>query len=140
MKPVALSLAIASALALSLLSASAEDKKLDASKLPPAADKKAVTYATDIKPILEKSCFKCHGAEKQKSKLRLDSLDAVIKGGDNGPDVVAGKVDKSPLVFAVAHVGDDDEEFMPPAKSKDTPKLTAEQVGLIRAWVEQGAK
>ncbi|MDB6123958.1 MAG: hypothetical protein JWQ71_2951 [Pedosphaera sp.] len=140
MKPVALSLAIASALALSLLTASAEDKKLDASKLPPASDKKEVTYAADIKPMLEKSCFKCHGAEKQKSKLRLDSLDAVIKGGDNGPDIVAGKVDKSPLVFAVAHVGDDEEEFMPPAKSKDTPKLTAAQIGLIRAWVEQGAK
>jgi mono/diheme cytochrome c family protein len=140
MKPVALSLAIASALALSLLTSSAEEKKLDASKLPAASDKKGVTYDKDIKVIFEKSCFKCHGPEKQKSKLRLDSLDAVIKGGENGPDIVPSKIDKSPLIFAVAHVGEDDEEFMPPAKSKDTPVLTKEQVGLIRAWVDQGAK
>ena len=52
----------------------AADKKIDTSKLPPASDKKGVTYDKDIKPIFEKSCFKCHGPEKQKAKLRLDSL------------------------------------------------------------------
>src|ERR1043166_5691640 len=59
-------------------------EKVDVSKLPPPSDKKGVTYDKDIKPIFEKSCFKCHGPDKQKSKLRLDSLAAVVKGGENG--------------------------------------------------------
>jgi hypothetical protein len=140
MKSLILTASISSVLVLSLLTATAEDKKLDASKLPPASDKKGITYENDIKPIFEKSCTKCHGADKQKSKLRLDSLAVVIKGGENGPDIVPGKVDKSPLVFAVAHVGDEDD-FMPPPESKSrVAPLKPEQVGLIRAWIEQGAK
>jgi hypothetical protein len=140
MKSLILTGSFSLALALSSFTATAEDKKLDVSKLPPASDKKGLTYENDIKPIFEKSCTKCHGADKQKSKLRLDSLAAVIKGGENGPDVVPGKVDKSPLVFAVAHVGDEDD-FMPPPESKShVAPLKPEQVGLIRAWIEQGAK
>jgi hypothetical protein len=140
MKSLTLSVAITSVLALSLFSATAaEEKAMDASKLPPVATKTGVSYATDIKPLLEKSCFKCHGPEKQKSKLRLDSLEAAIKGGENGPDIIAGKSDKSPIVYAVAHAGEEDD-FMPPPKSKDTPALTKEQVSLVRAWIDQGAK
>src|ERR1043166_6833735 len=63
---------------------------VDVSNLPPASDKKALTYANDIKPIFEKSCIKCHGAEKQKGKLRLDSLQAVLKGGEDGQVVESG--------------------------------------------------
>lgn len=64
-----------------------------------------------------------------------------MKGGKDGKEIVPGKIDKSPLVFDVAHVGSDDSDFMPPpeAKSKVAP-LTKDEVGLIRAWVEQGAK
>ena len=57
-KSLTLRSAIVSTLALSLIAAVAADKKIDASKLPPAADKKGVTYEADIKPIHEKSCFK----------------------------------------------------------------------------------
>jgi len=65
------------AFAASLLTSLAADKKaVDVSKIPPASDKTGVTYAADIKPIFEKSCVKCHGAEKQKGKLRLDTLAA----------------------------------------------------------------
>ncbi|MBI3877855.1 MAG: hypothetical protein HY300_18150 [Verrucomicrobia bacterium] len=105
-------------------------------KLPPASDKKGVTYDKDIKPLFEKTCFKCHGAEKQKGKLRLDSLRDTLKGGENGKDVIPGKSADSPLVKAVARVVEDDA--MPPT-DKGKP-LTAEQVGLIRAWIDQGAK
>ena len=115
----------------------ADAKKVDLSKLPPAADKKGVTYEKDIKPIFEKSCFKCHGPEKQKGKMRLDSLAGVIKGGENGPDVIPGKGDKSPLLHNVARIGDEDDA-MPP-EGKGDP-LTKEQVALIRAWIDQGAK
>jgi hypothetical protein len=118
-----------------------DDGGLDASKLPAVSTKTGVTYASDIKPIFEKSCVKCHGPQKPKSKFRLDSLEAALKGGENGKDIVPGKSDKSPLVFAVAHVGDDDDKYMPPPQeqSKIAP-LTKEQIGLIRAWINQGAK
>ncbi len=138
------SVAISATLALGLLTAAAEDdKKLDASKLPPAATATGVTYDKDIKPILEKNCVKCHHGDKARGKLHLDTLEGAIKGGKEGPDIIAGKSGESPLVYSIAHVGDEDD-FMPPLKKmKDgtvaTP-LTAEQVGLIRAWIDQGAK
>ena len=129
------------AFAASLLNGLAADKKaIDVSKLPPAADKKGVTYDADIKPIFEKSCIKCHGPEKQKGKLRLDSLPATLKGGEDGKVVEAGDSAKSMLVHNVAHLGDEDL-FMPPPDNKDKiPPLTKEQIGLIRAWIDQGAK
>ena len=129
-------LTIASATVLALLSAGAADKKVDTSKLPPAAGKAGVTYAADIKPIFEKSCFKCHGAEKQKGKLRLDSLEATLKGGEDGKILEAGKSADSLVVQAVARL--DDDTAMPPDGKGDP--LTKEQIGLIRAWIDQGAK
>jgi hypothetical protein len=109
---------------------------IDISKLPPASTKKDISYAKDIKPVFEKSCFKCHGTEKQKGKLRLDSLEAVKKGGENGEVIVVGKSEKSSLVHAVAAL--DPDMTMPP-EGKGDP-LTKEQVGLIRTWIDQGAK
>ena len=110
--------------------------KVDTSKLPPASTKTGVTYAADIKPIFEKSCFKCHGAEKQKGKLRLDSLEATLKGGDDGKVLEPGKSADSTLVHSIARL--DEDEAMPPT-DKGKP-LTKEEVGLIRAWIDQGAK
>jgi len=81
---------VAAILGFSLLGVVAADKKVDVSKLPPAADAKGLTYDKDIKPIFQKSCFKCHGAEKQKGKLRVDSLSAVLKGGEVGKVVEQG--------------------------------------------------
>jgi hypothetical protein len=179
--------------------AQADDKwdinKLDLSKLPPATGKLGVTYAKDIRPLLEASCFRCHGGQQQKGKLRLDSLASALKGGEDGKVVVPGDSKKSLLVAAAAQI--DNEIAMPPkrrpggpggpgggrppggpdganpppdgpggpggtppgASGGDNPSgprnggpggpggfgppskpLTAEQVGLIRAWIDQGAK
>jgi hypothetical protein len=145
--------------------------EIDLSKLPPAAKQKGVTYAKDIRPILETSCFRCHGEERQKGGLRLDSLEAALKGGEDGKVIIPKKSDQSQLVIAVARL--DEEKAMPPqfkpgrgpggpggpgnrppggnppgpgagggrAGFGPPPKpLTAEQVGLIRAWIDQGAK
>ncbi len=109
---------------------------IDVSKLPPASSKRDLTFAKDIKPLFEKSCFKCHGSEKQKGKLRLDSLEAVKKGGEDGEVIVVGKSEKSSLVHAIAAL--DPDMTMPP-EGKGDP-LTKEQVGLVRAWIDQGAK
>ena len=108
----------------------------DLSKLPPPSTKTGLTFATDIMPIFEKSCAKCHGAEKQKAKLRLDSLASALKGSENGEVITKGDSKKSALVVSVARL--DDDSAMPP-EGKGDP-LTKEQVGLIRAWIDQGAK
>lgn len=110
---------------------------VDISKLPPPSTKTGIKYETDIKPLFEKSCVKCHGAEKQKAKLRLDSLEGALKGGENGPNILPKDSAKSSLVHSVARIGDEDD-FMPP-KGKGEP-LSKEDVGLIRAWIDQGAK
>lgn len=127
------------ALASSVLVAPAQTK-IDKTKLPPAADKKGVTFAADVKPIFEKACVKCHGAEKPKARLRLDTLEGTLKGGDNGKVIEAGKSADSALVHNVAWLGDEDY-FMPPKGNKaGIAQLTKEEVGLIRAWIDQGAK
>ena len=127
-------------LSLSLVGAIAADKpekQIDLSKLPPASSAKDVTYEKDIKPIFQKSCFKCHGSEKQKGKLRVDSLAAALKGGQDGKVVEPGNSAKSMLVHNISRVGDEDD-WMPPA-DKGEP-LSKDQIGLIRAWIDQGAK
>jgi Planctomycete cytochrome C len=131
----------AAAFSLSVLSGPAAEKKaVDLSKIPPSSDKTGVTYVTDIKPIFDKSCIKCHDAQKPKAKLRLDSLEGVLKGGEDGKMVVPGNSAGSVLVHNIAHAGDPDG-YMPPPKNKaNIPPLTKEQIGLIRAWIDQGAK
>src|SRR5881409_4482704 len=93
--------------------------KIDVSKLPPPADKKGLTYAKDIRPLFEASCFRCHGEEKQKGELRLDSLEAVLKGGEDGKVVIPGDSKKSLLVAAVAQISD--EIAMPPKRRPGAP-------------------
>ncbi len=140
-KKVVARFVIVSVLGVAAITGLAADK-VDLSKLPPAADKKGVTFDKDIRAIFEKACFKCHGPDvaKPKGKLRLDTRQAVLKGGDNGPDVVAGDLGKSTLLLAVAHLNAEDD-WMPPPDNKDKiPPLTKDQVALIRAWIEQGAK
>src|SRR5262245_31490359 len=76
----------------------------------PLADSK-VDFARDIRPILEKNCFACHGAEKQKSGLRLDRKAQALAGGDSGKAIVPGKADDSPLVERIE--SDDPTLVMP---------------------------
>jgi mono/diheme cytochrome c family protein len=134
MATMRLPLTLTLALFTGALAASAAD--VDISKLPPASDKKGVTYDKDIKAVFEKACFKCHGAEKQKGKLRLDSLQAALKGGDDGKVIEPGNSAKSTLVHAIARLNEDDA--MPPADKGDP--LSKDQIGLVRAWIDQGAK
>jgi mono/diheme cytochrome c family protein len=92
-----------------------------------------VDFQKDIEPILTANCHKCHGADKQKSGLRLDSPAAALKGGDSGPAIQPGKSADSRLVQLVA--GLDPEKVMPPKGDR----LTAAQVTLLRVWIDQGA-
>ena len=102
--------------------------------LAQAPDK--VDFNLHIKPILETSCMSCHGPEKPKGRLRLDTRSGAIKGGDNGPSLVPGKADQSPL-YKSAILPADDENLMPP-KTKGGP-LPKDKTELLRRWIEQGA-
>ncbi|MBI3876682.1 MAG: DUF1549 domain-containing protein, partial [Verrucomicrobia bacterium] len=107
--------------------------EVDTSKLPPPVSR-VVNFAKDIKPIFEANCFSCHGPQKQKSQLRLDRKSDALKGGDShAPDIVPGKSAESPLIHFVAGLVAD---LQMPAKGDP---LTREQIGLLRAWIDQGA-
>jgi mono/diheme cytochrome c family protein len=109
----------------------------DAGTLPPASTKTGVTYDTDIKPIFVAACAKCHGDTKPRAGITLTTLEGVTKGGKDGPIFTAGDSTKGVLISSVAHTGDPND-YMP--KGKDAMKLTDDQIGLIRAWIDQGAK
>ena len=112
-----------------------------AGQLPPASTKQGVTYATDIKPIFEASCVKCHSGEKPKARLKLDSLENALKGSKDGKVITSGDSANSFMIKCVAHVTADHDSWMPPAHNKaNIGPLTADQIGLIRAWIDQGAK
>lgn len=100
---------------------------------PSLADTK-VDFVKDIQPILQNSCIKCHGPEKQKGGLRLDSKAAALKGGKDGEVINLNHADKSDLYRRITlEPGSDD--IMP---SKGDP-LTKAQTDLIRDWINQGA-
>jgi len=106
--------------------------KVDHSKLPPAAAT-SVDFARDVQPIFIQNCIKCHGPEKQKGGLRLDLRSAALKGGDDGKVILPGQGHDSRLVHLIA--GLDADNVMPPKGER----LSAKQVGLLRAWIDQGA-
>ena len=117
----------------------AADAKVDTSKLPAAAAKAGVSFDRDIKPILEKSCFKCHSGEKPKSKYRMDTRAGAIKGGSEGEAIKPGKSAESPMIHFSADLVPEME--MPPIDKRDEyPALTRDQIALLRAWIDQGAK
>ena len=76
----------------------------DLGPLPPASTKTGVTYATDIKPILDASCIKCHSGDKPKAKLKLDTLENALKGSKDGKVIKPGDSANSFIVKCVAHV------------------------------------
>lgn len=126
---------------LAALSARAEDKvEVDFTKIPAASTQTGVTYAKDIQPLVEKHCLKCHSGDRPKSKYSMESLADLIKGGKSkDAAVIAGKSDKSPMVWYISDAVEDME--MPPLDKREKyPALTKDQIGLVRAWIDQGAK
>jgi mono/diheme cytochrome c family protein len=93
-----------------------------------------IDFARDIQPILMKHCTSCHGATKQRSSLRLDSVTAARRGGNSGPSLVPGKSSESRLILAV-NGGNDEVAAMPPKG----PRLGASEITLLRAWIDSGA-
>jgi Protein of unknown function (DUF1553)/Protein of unknown function (DUF1549)/Planctomycete cytochrome C len=89
-------------------------------------------FESNVRPVLAEHCQKCHGPAKQWNGLRLDSREALLRGGDSGPAIVPGKPGESRLIRAVRQI--DDELKMPPES-----KLTERQIADLVKWVEMGA-
>src|SRR6185369_4990747 len=88
-------------------------------------------FEKSVRPLLVEHCQSCHGPEKQKGGLRLDSRAAVLKGGDTGTAIELGKPNESLLVEAIGYAGD----YKMPPKGK----LPAEQIAILTEWVKRGA-
>ncbi len=90
-------------------------------------------FVREVQPILSKHCYSCHGPDKQENDLRWDVKSAALKGGTSGPAIVPGKSAESRMIHLVA--GLEKNLVMP----KRGVRLTPEQIGLLRAWIDQGA-
>ena len=101
--------------------------------LPPAASH-PIDFVKEIKPLFEASCIQCHAKGKDKGGLSIETRAAFVKGGDDGAVVIVGDSAHSSVVSLVA--GTDPDAVMP----KKGTRWTAEQVGLLRAWIDQGMK
>jgi Planctomycete cytochrome C len=93
------------------------------------------TFADSVAPVLEHNCTKCHGAEKQKAGLRLDSLAAVLLGSDDGEVVRPGDARASEL-FRRITLAPTDDDFMP---SGDRPALSPAEISVLEGWIAAGA-
>ena len=91
-------------------------------------------FEKEVRPVLADNCYKCHGPKKQKSGLRLDSRELILKGGEVGPVVISGKPEKSRLILAINHAKGKDIEPMPSADEKIPDKA----IDALTEWVRQG--
>ena len=100
-------------------------------QLPPAADITA-DFDQHVRPILAANCYSCHGEKQQQAGLRLDRRQSALRGGDYGPVIIKGDGTASKLIKRL--VNGDGGMQMPP-----TGALEAEEIGILRAWIDQGA-
>lgn len=96
----------------------------------PRVPDKTEFFEKTIRPLLLEKCVQCHGPEKQKASLRLDSRDAALKGSENGPVIMPGEPDKSPMMKVVRHEG---ELQMPPKE-----KLPDQAITALAEWIRMG--
>jgi mono/diheme cytochrome c family protein len=138
---------------------------VDLTKLPPASTQKDVTFEKDIQPIFKAACVDCHGAQRPRNNLSLDTLAGALKGSRDGKVIIPGQSEKSDLVINICWEAGPEHPMPPkpqarrggpgtnnPAAAGNQPapgpggpgpvrkELTPEQIGLIRAWIDQGAK
>lgn len=125
-------------IALCLTTSALASDSVDTRKLPSPAKQK-VEFLKDIKPLLDKSCTECHSGEKPKGKFSTESMEKMTQGTGLDAPIIPGNSAKSPIVHYVADLIEDSE--MPPKDKREKyPMLTKEQISLLRAWIDQGAK
>ncbi len=94
------------------------------------ADEQMRFFESEVRPLLAEKCWGCHNEEKQKGELRLDSLSAMLSGGESGPAIVPGKPDESTLIAAIRY----ESLEMPPAG-----QLNELQIAVLTKWISLGA-
>ncbi|MBB6236051.1 putative membrane protein [Pedobacter sp. AK013] len=112
------------------------DSKKGGAAIPPIPNvQEAFVYQNAIQPLFQNRCYSCHGSEKQKGKLRLDQQDYILKGGKNGHTIVRGKADDSELMKRILLPLSDEDHMAP----KEKPQLTANEIVLLKWWIDNGA-
>ena len=106
---------------------------VDYAALLPQASSRKVDFVQDVQPLLKQYCFECHTAGNEEGGLNLGVRQRVLEGGDHGPVLVKGDSASSRLIHFVAAI--DEDEVMPPSGDR----LSPEQIGVLRAWIDQGA-
>ncbi|MBM80554.1 MAG: hypothetical protein CMJ78_08170 [Planctomycetaceae bacterium] len=117
-----------------------QDKKKESQPIEPKQVKlgRPVDFDEDIMPILDQNCISCHNLGLAESKLDLEQVESIVKGGKRGPAVVPKDPDKSLLYLVAARKK---APHMPPLPNKvDALALTPEELGLLRQWIIEGAK
>lgn len=98
-------------------------------------------YDSIIYPVLEAKCISCHGAEKDKGKLRMHTKEALIKGGRGAGEaiIVKGEVEESELIYRIT-LPKDDEESMPPMEDESHYNpVTDQELSVLKSWIKLGA-
>jgi hypothetical protein len=96
-----------------------------------------VDFQKEILPMMKNHCLACHNRSSAKAGLILETPADMLKGGDSGPALIAGRGEASLLFKVAAH---QEEPIMPPANNKSAASdLSSEQLGLLRLWIDQGA-
>ena len=135
-RPTALLVGLIGSVVTAFYGADADAQKRPSAKdllaLPPSAQTK-VEFVRDIQPILAAKCYACHGADKQEKGLRWDLKTVALKGGESGAAIVPGKSAESRVIHLVAGL---ERNLVMPKKGE---RLTVQQIGLLRAWIDQGA-
>jgi mono/diheme cytochrome c family protein len=102
---------------------------------PIANVQEANAYTDVIQPMLQTKCFGCHGPNKQKGGFRMDSPEALMKGGKEGVEIVPGKANESELVKRLLLPAEDKKHMAPKGK----PQLDEKQIAILSWWIDQGA-
>lgn len=98
-------------------------------------------YDAIINPVLEAKCVSCHGAEKDKGKLRMHTKEFLVQGGRGAGDaiIVKGEVEESELIFRIT-LPKDDEEAMPPLEDQaHYNPVTEQELSVLKSWIKLGA-
>src|SRR5438093_6609778 len=132
------SAALASIFLSALVALAAEGPPKDMILIAELQRTNAVDFESEILPILKNNCLACHNQTKAKAGLILETPQLIQKGGDSGPAVVAGKSAESLLLKVTSHRED---PHMPPKDNKvNATDLKPEELGLLKLWIDQGAK
>jgi len=98
-----------------------------------------VDFDRDVLPVLKNNCLACHNKSTAKARLILETAQDILKGGDSGPAVTPKQGSSSLLLKAASHQLDD-TVMPPPANKVQATDLTPEELGLIKLWIDQGAR